>query len=321
MILVTGALGQIGIDLVKKLIEIHGTDQVVATDLRAPETGIGLNGRFDHLDITDTAELNRMLDSGEFTTVYHLAGILSAKGEQNPELCWRVNIEGLRNVLNAARDRGLRVFWPSSIAVFGRNAPRLNTPQHTVTDPSTMYGLSKVTGELLCQYYAERFGVDVRSIRFPGVISYSAPPGGGTTDYAVDIFFEALEKGTYKCFVNAETRLPMMYMDDAVKSVIDLMQAQPGNITVRTSYNVTAFSFSVAELASAISNYLPEFSCTYEPDFRQDIASSWPATIDDSQAQTDWSWAPEYDVDRMVKEMLLNVSRALDKQSPIPDPK
>jgi len=316
MILVTGALGQIGVDLVERLERMHGPENVIATDLRARQPKVGLNGRFDHLDVTDRDELDRILDAKKITTVYHLAGILSAKGEEKPDLCWRVNINGLKSVLSAAQKRGLKVFWPSSIAVFGHNTPRDDTPQSAVTDPSTMYGITKVMGELLCRYYAERYSVDIRSIRFPGIISYNAPPGGGTTDFAVDMFFQALESGTYECFVAPKTRLPMMYMDDAVKSVIDLMAAKSKHITVRTSYNVTAFSFSAEELAAVIRKYVPEFGCTYRPDFRQEIADTWPRTIDDSTARRDWNWKPDFDLDAMARDMLENVGRAVGTPSP-----
>ena len=234
--------------------------------------------------------------------------MLSAKGERYPQLCWNVNVNGLRNVLEEAKSYQLQVFWPSSIAVFGANTPKLNTPQTTIKEPSTIYGITKVTGELLCQYYAHQFGVDVRSLRLPGIISYSTSPGGGTTDFAVEIFSEAIKKGSYTCFVRPETRLPMIYMPDVIKAILDLMQAQPTVITVRSSYNLAAVSFSAAELVAEIQNHLPDFTCHYQPDFRQAIADSWPSVIDDAQARTDWGWQHSYDLRAIVADMLEHFS-------------
>ena len=308
MILVTGAQGQIGIDLADALVERHGDGQVVVTDLRIPE--LLRKGRiYDVLDVTYMESVKKILDAHPIHTIYHLAGILSATGERHPELAWNVNVNGVRNILEAAQVAGCKVFWPSSIAVFGPTTPRINTPQETVTEPGTMYGATKVTGELLCKFHATHHGLDVRSVRFPGIISHAAPPGGGTTDWAVDMFFQAVRTGTYECFVTEETRLPMMYMPDAVKSVLDLMDADADNITVRTSYNLTAFSFSAGELAEAIKQHIPGFTCTYKPDFRQDIADSWPESIDDSRAKRDWNWQPSYDLDAMVEDMLEEVAK------------
>ena len=306
MILITGAQGQIGIDLADRLVERYGDNSVLVTDLRMPEELRG--GRlYDVLDVTYMESVEKIIQAHDIHTIFHLAGILSATGEKHPELAWNVNVNGVRNILEAARRFNCRVFWPSSIAVFGPTTPRIDTPQETVTEPGTMYGATKVTGELLCKFHSSHHDVDVRSVRFPGIISHSAPPGGGTTDWAVDMFVQAVKTGTYTCFVTEETRLPMMYMPDAVKSMLDLMDADPANISVRTSYNLTAFSFSAGELAAAIKSHLPHFTCHYEPDFRQDIADSWPASIDDSRARSDWNWTPEYDLNAMVADMLKNV--------------
>jgi len=306
MILITGANGQIGIDLADALVEIHGTGQVLVTDLRMPEA-LRPGRAYDVLDVTYMESVEKIIEANDIQTIYHLAGILSATGERHPELAWNVNVNGVRNVLEAARRFDCRVFWPSSIAVFGPTTPKMNTPQETVTEPGTMYGATKVTGELLCKFHASHHNVDVRSVRFPGIISYSAPPGGGTTDWAVDMFIQAIRTGTYECFVTEETRMPMMYMPDAVKSILDIMAADDSSISIRTSYNIAAFSFSAGELAAAIRKHIPEFTCTYVPDFRQQIADSWPSSIDDSRARMDWQWSPEYDLEAMVSDMLKHV--------------
>jgi nucleoside-diphosphate-sugar epimerase len=305
MVLVTGAAGQIGSDLVSALRRVHGVDNVIVSDLRAPREAS--SSEFRVLDVTDADAYRALLDEILPDTVYHLAGILSAKGEQNPDLCWKVNVTGLRTVLEEARKRQYRLFWPSSIAVFGPGTPGDVAPQTTTTDPTTMYGVTKVAGELLCQYYAVKYGVDVRSIRFPGVISYSTPPGGGTTDFAVEMFFDAVKTGKYKCFVSPETRLPLLYMPDGVKSILNLMDAPSDQITVRTSYNVTAFSPSASELAAEIRKRIPNFTCTYVPDFRQGIADSWPSSVDDSRARSDWAWEEDYDLEQMVVDMLARI--------------
>jgi nucleoside-diphosphate-sugar epimerase len=265
------------------------------------------------LDVTDAQRLQEIVEQYRFDTIYHLAGLLSAKGEQNPELCWNVNVNGLRNVLELAKSYGIKVFWPSSIAVFGPHTPKLDTPQITVEDPSTMYGITKVTGELLCHYYAHRFGVDVRSLRLPGIISYSTPPGGGTTDFAVEIFYAALKYGTYTCFVRPETRLPMMYMPDAIAAILNLMEADPASIKVRSSYNIAAVSFSAEELVAEIQKHLPDFTCRYAPDFRQAIADSWPCAIDDSRARADWGWKHTYDLSAIVADMLAKLSQRITR--------
>lgn len=313
MILITGASGQIGIDLADELVARHGPDQVLVTDLRMPEK-LRPNRVYDVLDVTYMESVEKIIQNRDISVIYHLAGILSATGERHPELAWNVNVNGVRNVLEAARRFGCRVFWPSSIAVFGPTTPKVNTPQATVTEPGTMYGATKVTGELLCKFHASHHGLDVRSVRFPGIISHSAPPGGGTTDWAVDMFFQAVRHGHYTCFVTEETRLPMMYMPDAVKSVIDLMAADEDRIKIRTSYNLTAFSFSAGELADAIRAHIPDFTVDYQPDFRQAIADSWPQSIDDSHARNDWDWKPEHDLDDMVKDMLYHVRKRIEKE-------
>lgn len=313
MILVTGARGQIGSDLVAALRAEHGADAVLETDLHPPASnGVGGDALYERLDVTERARLEGLVAQYEVDTIYHLASLLSARGEQNPGLSWQVNVEGLRNVLEVARAGGQKVFWPSSIAVFGPSTPREGTPQQTVLEPDTIYGVTKVTGELLCNYYFERFGVDVRSLRLPGIISYNAPPGGGTTDYAVEIFYHALERGSYTCFVGPETRLPMMYMPDTIRAVLALMAADAEALSVRTSYNVAAMSFTAEGLAAEIRRRLPGFTCRFEPDFRQQIADSWPASVDDSRARHDWGWTPQYDLPALVEDMLRQLARKLD---------
>lgn len=307
MILVTGAAGQLGSDLVTALVARHGRSAVLATDLRCCDQLTRTGADTASLDVTDSDAVSTMIKDGAFEQVYHLAGILSARGEKQPDLCWKVNVEGLKNVLDAVRGTKTRVFWPSTIAVFGPDTPKHRTPQVTIRQPTTMYGAAKASGELLCDYYARKFGVDVRSVRYPGIISYGVPPGGGTTDFAVDMFVQAVKSGQYTCFVRADTRLPMMYGPDAVKAALDIMDAPPSRIHVRTSYNLTAFSFSAAELAEAIEARVPGFVCEYEPDFRQTIADTWPQVIDDSQARQDWGWHPDFDITAMVDDMLAHL--------------
>lgn len=311
-ILVTGSRGQLGSDLVVALRQRYGEAQVVESG-RSPPTTNGLP--YARLDVTDRQRLQAIIEAHQIDTVYHLAGVLSAKGEQQPEQCWNSNVNGLKYILELARSHHLKVFWPSSIAVFGPHTPKLDTPQNTVEDPSTMYGITKVTGELLCRYYAHRFKVDVRSLRLPGIISYRTPPGGGTTDFAVEMFYHALRDGHYTCFVRPDTRLPMMYMPDAIQAILSLMQAPAEAIQVRSSYNVTAMSFSAAELVAEIQTHLPDFTCTYAPDFRQAIADSWPAVIDDSKARADWGWRPTYDLSAMVTDMLTQLSSPIAQEA------
>ena len=311
MILVTGSSGQIGSDLVVALRRCYGPAYVVESGHRAAPSAPDLSLPYEIFDVRDKRRLQDLIEQYRIGTIYHLAGLLSAKGEQHPDRCWNVNINGLRNVLEAAKDYRLKVFWPSSIAVFGPHTPKVNTPQTTVEDPSTLYGVTKVAGELLCRYYAQQFGVDVRSLRLPGIISHRTPPGGGTTDFAVEIFYAALRRGAYTCFVRPETRLPMMYMLDTIRAILDLMQANPSSITVRSSYNITAVSFSAEELVAEIQTHLPNFTCRYAPDFRQAIADSWPSVIDDSRAREDWGWGHTCDLPYIVKDMLKNLSQRI----------
>ena len=306
MILVTGARGQIGSDLVKALARRHGAGQILVTDLSVPASPDTTNAASptEPLDVTDAARLEALIEQYDVGAIYHLASLLSATGEKHPDRCWHVNVDGLRHVLEAARSHRLQVFWPSSIAVFGPETPEHATAQPGVENPTTMYGITKVTGEMLCRYYAHHFDVDVRSVRLPGIISYSAPPGGGTTDYAVEIFYEALRHGAYTCFVRPDTRLPMMYMPDTIKAILDLMDAPAEDIHVRSSYNLAAVSFSAEELVAEIQRHLPDFTCTYDPDYRQAIADTWPSEIDDHRARADWGWDHEYDLPRLVEDML-----------------
>jgi nucleoside-diphosphate-sugar epimerase len=304
-ILVTGATGQIGSELTLELRERYGRHNVVAAGhKRAPSEALK-SGPFEMVDTSAKENLVKVVKKYGIDTVHHLASLLSAVGEQNPQLAWQVNMNGLFNVLEIAREHKLtKVFWPSSIAVFGSGVQRVNTPQNTVLIPGTMYGVTKVAGELLCNYYFTRFGVDVRSLRYPGIISSETPPGGGTTDYAVAIFYEAIKNRRYTCFLREDTILPMMYMPDCIKATIDLMEADPSKIRCRTSYNLTAISFSAGELAAEIKKHFPEFRCDYKPDFRQNIADSWPMSIDDSVARDEWGWKPSYDFPAMTKDMI-----------------
>lgn len=307
-ILVTGALGQIGSELVAALAQRHGPEAVVATDLRAGELVVPVTP----LDVRDGDALGALVERERIGVVYHLASLLSATGERDPDLAWDVNVNGLKHVLGLARVHGLRIFWPSSIAVFGPSAPRESTPQHAPLEPSTIYGVTKVSGELLCRYYHTRFGVDVRSLRYPGLISYKTRPGGGTTDYAVEVFYAAVEGKPYTFFVGPDTRLPMMYMDDAIRATLELMDAASEDLTVRTSYNLGALSFTAEALAEAIRTRLPAFEADYVPDARQAIADSWPTGIDDAAARRDWGWAPAYDLDATVAAMLEHLSASTE---------
>ena len=311
-ILITGARGQIGSDLTVALVDRYGTQQVIASGRRPLPASDTELLTYEILDVTDLWRLQELVERYRIDTIYHLAGILSAKGEEHPDRCWQVNIDGLRNVLEVAKSHHLKVFWPSSIAVFGPHTRKIDTPQIAIEDPSTMYGITKLSGEMLCRYYADRFGVDVRSLRLPGIISYRTLPGGGTTDFAVEMFYEALKSHKYTCFVRPHTRLPMMYVPDAIAATIELMDADPACITVRSSYNIAAVSFSAAELAAEIQKYLPNFSCDYAPDFRQAIADSWPSVIDDSQARQDWGWQHRYDLPAIVADMLAHLSKEGD---------
>ncbi len=304
-ILVTGSSGQIGSELVPVLRKQYGAQNVVACDIRPSEE---TSGPFELADATNRESLESVIRKYHAGTVYHLVSILSANGEKNPALAWSINIESLRNVLSLAVEHKVgQVFWPSSIAAFGPHTPRVHTHQLTVMDPNTMYGVTKVTGELLCNYYVAKYGLDVRCLRYPGIISWKTPPGGGTTDYAVAIFYDALRKGRYQCFVSADTVLPMMYMPDAVRATIELMAASRSRLRTHLGYNLAAMSFSAEALAKEIKRYLPKFVCTYKPDARQQIADSWPKSIDDSCARKDWGWKPEFSLRKMVSDMLQNL--------------
>lgn len=307
-ILVIGASGQIGVELTLALRKIYGNANVVASDLREQNPLLEGTGPYVSLDVMNKEMLHVQVIRQNITQIYLLAAILSATGEKNPGLAWNLNMQGLLNVLDIAREENIKkVYWPSSIAVFGPTSPRQNCPQQTIIEPTTVYGISKYAGEFWCHYFHQRFGVDVRSLRYPGLISYKSAPGGGTTDYAVEIFHEALESGKYECFLREDTYLPMMYMPDAIKATIELMEAPASQISVRTSYNISAMSFSPKEIAAAISKHIPGFSISYKPDYRQAIADSWPQSIDDSVARKDWGWKQEYDLEKMVGDMVENL--------------
>jgi nucleoside-diphosphate-sugar epimerase len=316
-ILVTGATGQIGSELTIELRKKYNGDNVVAAGhKRKPGEKLLKSGPFEYVDTADKENVKKVVNKYDIDTIYHLAAVLSAVGEENPQFAWHVNMNGLYNVLEVAREYGIdKVFWPSSIAVFGLGAPRVNTPQDAVLTPGTMYGVTKVAGELLCNYYFSRFGLDARSVRYPGIISSETPPGGGTTDYAVEIFYEAVKKKRYTCFVREDTVLPMMYMPDCIKAAIDLMEADSSKVKHRTSYNVAAMSFSAGELTAEIKKYIPEFKCEYKPDFRQKIADSWPMSIDDSIAHIEWGWKPTYDLASMTKDIIEKLTRKFTAES------
>lgn len=307
-ILVIGASGQIGVELTLALRKMYGNHNIIASDLREENDLLKGTGPYVNIDVMNKEMLHVQIIRQNITQVYLLAAILSATGEKNPNLAWHLNMQGLLNVLDIAREEKLKkVYWPSSIAVFGPSSPKQQCPQQTIIEPSTVYGISKYAGEFWCNYYFHRYGVDVRSIRYPGLISYKSPPGGGTTDYAIEIFHDALESKHYTSFLKQDTYLPMMYMPDAIRATIELMEAPANKISVRTSYNLSAMSFSPKEIAAAIQKHMPEFTISYQPDYRQQIADSWPQSIDDSQARNDWGWAHEYDLERMTKDMFDNL--------------
>ncbi|WP_103027468.1 NAD-dependent epimerase/dehydratase family protein [Salinibacter altiplanensis] len=311
-ILVTGANGQIGSELVEVLRERHGTGQVVGLDLNPPPMATdqpsrapSSNAPFEVADVRNREALADVLDRHEVGSIYHLASLLSATGEQHPDRAWDVNMSGLKTILDLARSRPVeKVFWPSSIAVFGPTTPREDTPQNTVLDPTTMYGVTKRSGELLCRYYHRRYDLDVRSLRYPGLLSYKTAPGGGTTDYAIDMLTQAAAGRDYTCFLKPDTRLPMMYMPDAIQGTLALMDADADALSVRDSYNTGGLSFSPEELAATIQARVPSFSCSYAPDERQHIAENWPSSVNDDAARTDWGWAPEYDLEATTADML-----------------
>ncbi len=309
-ILVIGASGQIGVELTLALRKIYGNNNVIASDLREQNPLLEGSGPYVSLDVMNKEMLHVQVIRQNITQIYLLAAILSATGEKNPNLAWHLNMQGLLNVLDIAREENLhKVYWPSSIAVFGPTSPRVNCPQQTIIEPITVYGISKYAGEFWCNYYHQRFGVDVRSLRYPGLISYKSAPGGGTTDYAVEIFHEAKEEKKYQCFLKEDTYLPMMYMPDAIKATIELMEAPASKITTRTSYNIAGMSFSPKEIAAEIKKHIPEFEISYKEDYRQSIANSWPQSIDDAVARKDWGWKEEYNLSSMVKDMLENISK------------
>ncbi|WP_299826315.1 NAD-dependent epimerase/dehydratase family protein [uncultured Pontibacter sp.] len=318
-VLVIGACGQLGSELTLELRNMYGGANVVAADIAAPkQTDLRDSGPFEKIDVLNTKQMGELASKYKFKQIYHLAAVLSATGEKNPKFAWQLNMDGLFNVLDLALEQKVeRVYWPSSIAVFGPNTPRQNTPQHTIMDPNTVYGISKQAGERWCEYYFEKYGLDVRSLRYPGLIGYKALPGGGTTDYAVDIYHKALEDAKFECFLSEDTYLPMMYMPDALKSTIDLMHAPAEQVKVRSSYNLSAMSFSPKEIAASIQKHIPEFEITYKPDSRQQIADSWPQSIDDSAAQQDWNWKPAYDLDAMTADMLLNLKKMKQQEQSV----
>ena len=307
-ILVIGASGQIGVELTLALRKIYGNASVVASDLREENDLLKGTGPYVSLDAMNKEMLHVQVIRQNITQIYLLAAILSATGEKNPNLAWSLNMQSLLNVLDIAKEEKIhKVYWPSSIAVFGPTSPKKNCPQQTVIEPVTVYGISKFAGEFWCNYYYQRWGLDVRSLRYPGLISYKSAPGGGTTDYAVEIFHEALEEKKYECFLQEDTYLPMMYMPDAIKATIELMEAPAERIKIRTSYNISGMSFSPKEIAAEIKKHIPEFTISYNPDYRQQIANSWPQSIDDSVARHDWGWTEDYDLERMTRDMLDNL--------------
>jgi nucleoside-diphosphate-sugar epimerase len=304
-ILIIGACGQIGTELTNKLRAIYGKDNVIAADIRKLNNDIVNEGIFEVVNALDYNQIEHLVEQYHITDVYLMAALLSATAEKNPAFAWDLNMNSLFHVLNLAKAGKIKkIFWPSSIAVFGPTTPRENTPQYTIMEPSTVYGISKQTGERWCEYYHNQYGVDVRSIRYPGLISWSTPPGGGTTDYAVDIYHKAITNGKFTSFLSENTGLPMMYMDDAIKATISIMQADADKVKIRSSYNLSGMSFTPAEIAQEIKKHFPDFSINYEPDFRQKIADSWPASIDDSFARKDWGWKNDFDMESMTIEMI-----------------
>ena len=305
-ILIIGSSGQIGTELVLNLRQLYGNKNVIASDIRKGNYEVMESGPFEFLDVTNKEEIQNIIEKHQVTEVYLMVAILSVIAEQNPKMAWDLNMSSLFNILDLARDGQIKkVFWPSSIAVFGPDTPKHNTPQDTIIKPSTVYGISKLAGETWCAYYSKKYGVDVRSLRYPGLISYKTTPGGGTTDYAVEIFYEAIRRKSYTSFLKEDTVLPMMYMDDAIEATISLMQKEKSPAYV--SYNLGAFSFSPSQLAEAIKKRIPEFTIAYKPDSRQEIANTWPESIDDSEARKDWGWQPKIDLEEMVDLMLLGL--------------
>jgi nucleoside-diphosphate-sugar epimerase len=309
-ILIIGACGQIGTELTQKLRAIYGVENVIASDIRKLNIDVVNSGPFEVVNALDYNQIQHLIEIHKIDEVYLMAALLSATAEKNPAFAWDLNMNSLFHVLNLAKAGKIKkIFWPSSIAVFGPTTPKENTPQYTIMEPSTVYGISKQSGERWCEYYHNVFGVDVRSIRYPGLISWSSPPGGGTTDYAVDIFYKALSEKKYDCFLSSETKMPMMYMDDAIAATIQIMQAPAEQVKIRSSYNLAAMSFTPTEIAAEIKKHIPDFNITYTPDFRQKIADSWPASIDDSLARKDWGWNHKFDIESMTNDMLEHLKK------------
>ncbi|WP_408036763.1 NAD-dependent epimerase/dehydratase family protein [Tenacibaculum aestuarii] len=317
-ILILGACGQIGTELTQKLRSIYGKDNVIASDIREGNVEMMSSGPFEIIDATNQEQILGVIQKYKVTQVYLMAAMLSATAEKYPLKGWDLNMTSLLAVLELAKEKHIeKVYWPSSMAAFGPTSPKMNTPQQTIMEPSTVYGISKVAGEHWCNYYHDKYGVDVRSIRYPGIISWKTLPGGGTTDYAVDIYFDALEKGTFECFLSENTRLPMMYMDDAINATIQLMQADEESIKTRTSYNLAAISFTPKEIAEEIKKYIPDFTITYNPDFRQAIADSWPQVIDDSAARKDWGWRHQFDLASMTKDIITSLQAKAEESAEV----
>lgn len=313
-ILIIGACGQIGTELTTKLRERFGVENVIASDINTRNLDLVNSGPFEIIDAKNYNAIKDCCKNYKIDTVYLMAALLSATGEKYPMEAWDLNMNSLFHVLNLAKSKVInKIFWPSSIAVFGPTTPKENTPQHTICEPTTVYGITKQVGERWCEYYHKKYDVDVRSIRYPGIISWKTQPGGGTTDYAVDIFHKALKTGTYECFLKENSKLPMMYMEDAVNATLQLMEAPKENISIRSAYNLAAFSFTPKVLAEAIQLKLPDFKISYKPDFRQAIADSWPSSIDDSRAKIDWNWEPNYTLDEMVDTMIANLSAVVNQ--------
>jgi len=312
-ILITGASGQIGTDLTMELRKRFGNDNVIASDIKSPAKTVLESGPFVELNVLDKANIESIVDEYKITEIYHLAAILSGNAEKAPKRSWDINMESLFNILDVVKDKKMdKVFWPSSIAVFGPSTPVKNTPQDTVMDPNTVYGISKQAGERWCEYYFNKYGVDVRSLRYPGLISYSAEAGGGTTDYAVEIFYDAIKKKSYECFLKEETALPMMFMEDAIDATIGIMETEKDLVKIRSSYNISGISFDPKTIANEIQKHIPEFEITYKPDFRQAIAESWPQSIDESRANDDWGWKAKYGMTEMCNIMLKEVEKKLN---------
>lgn len=311
-ILVIGAGGQLGTELVAALREKHGSDHVIATDIK-PQEDSHLASPYVKLNAMDEKALFEVVKRYNITQIYHLAAILSAKGEMDPLFAWDLNMKSLLNVLELGRNHVKKIFWPSSIAVFGPDTPPDQTAQHTLMNPTTVYGISKLAGERWCEYYHRHFGVDVRSIRYPGLIGYKSLPGGGTTDYAVDIYYKAIQGQDFECFLSKDMKLPMMYMDDAIKATLDLMDASEEKLSIRSSYNVSAISFSPEEIYQSLLKHFPDFQIKYKPDYREEIAATWPNSIDDTFAQSDWDWQPSFDLEKMTDEIVKNLSKQLAK--------